>query len=72
MDNSEPEIIKGLGQFKAGRGAIVTGWHATRDEALAAYHQAVLDAQEQQEARTWGTQGWAETYSDNLGESPDY
>lgn len=33
----EPEIIEGLGQFRAGRGAIVTEWKATRDEAIAAY-----------------------------------
>jgi hypothetical protein len=33
-------------------------------------HQAML--QEAQEARTWGTQAWAETHGDDLGESPDY
>lgn len=39
---AEPEIIEGLGQFRAGRGAYVSDWCATKEEAIAAYRKMVL------------------------------
>lgn len=37
--NNEPEYIEGLGQFRAGRGAIVTDWCATKEQATAEYYR---------------------------------
>lgn len=43
---SEPEVIEGLGQFKAGRGAIVTDWHDAKAGAIAEYHSLAREAVE--------------------------
>jgi hypothetical protein len=37
------ELITGLGQFRAGCGPLVTGWHDTAEGAWRAYCQLVLD-----------------------------
>lgn len=36
----EPEFITGDGEYRAGLGAIVTGWCRTKEEARAAYYAA--------------------------------
>jgi hypothetical protein len=35
----KPEVIRGFGEYKAGRGAVVTEWCSTRAEAIAAYYR---------------------------------
>jgi hypothetical protein len=35
----EPEVIEGLGQFRAGRGAVATEWCSTKEEALEQFHR---------------------------------
>lgn len=42
-----PEIIEGLGQFRAGLGGIVTGWHASAAEARAEYYRLAAERQRQ-------------------------
>jgi hypothetical protein len=38
-----PEFIMGLGQWKAGRGSIVTSWCTSQEEAAAEYYRLVED-----------------------------
>jgi hypothetical protein len=35
--SKQPEFIQGRGQWKAGRGSVVTDWHETKEAAEAAY-----------------------------------
>jgi hypothetical protein len=35
----KPEIITGLGQFRAGNGRLATDWHNTEEEARAAFRR---------------------------------
>lgn len=38
QERDEPELITGDGQWRAGKGAIVTAWHDSREDAIAEYH----------------------------------
>lgn len=43
VDQMEPEIIEGLGQFRAGLGAIITDWFKTPEEAIREYWRLVIE-----------------------------
>jgi hypothetical protein len=40
----EPEIIEGAGEFKAGAGAIVTGWQPTPEAAAEEFNRLAAEA----------------------------
>jgi hypothetical protein len=43
-----PELIEGGGQYRAGRGAVVTEWHASAAEARAEYYRLATEADERE------------------------
>ena len=43
-ERGAPEIITGLGQYKAGKGGIVSDWHDSQETAVAEYHALVAAA----------------------------